>query len=72
MGGYIVSQDMKSGLWYCHKKGYSYVPCSGSFCERKSDAKEYAKMYNGLPHKVEEIERRRREKWMKEYGEACL
>ena len=54
---YVVSQDSKSKLWYCHKEGFAYVPCFGSFCERKSDAMEYVKMYNGLPHKVEQIER---------------
>ena len=63
MGAYTVSQDPKSGLWYCHLKGFSYVPCMGSFCEKKSEAKEYAKMYNGLPHKVGEIEKRKKQKW---------
>lgn len=56
---YTVSQDSKSGLWYGHMKGFPYIPCFGSFCEKKSDAKEYAKMYNGLPHKVNEVEKRR-------------
>lgn len=56
-GGYTVSQDKKTGLWYCHMRGFPYIPCFGSFCEKKSDAMEYAKMYNGLPHRVEKIER---------------
>ena len=37
------------------------MPCFGSFCEKKTEAREYAKMYNGLPHKVNEIERRRKD-----------
>ena len=56
-GGYTVSQDQKTGLWYCHMRGFAYIPCFGSFCEKKSDAMEYAKMYNGLPHRVEKIEK---------------
>lgn len=56
MKNYIVSQDRKSGLWYAHMRGYQHVPVSGSFSEKRCDAAEYAKMYNGLPHKVEEIE----------------
>ena len=43
INNYIVSQDNKSGLWYCHMKGFPYIPCFGSFCEIKSDAMEYAK-----------------------------
>lgn len=66
MIGYTVSKDSKSGLWYAHIKGFSYIPVSGSFSEKKSEAMEYAKMYSGLPHKVEEIEQRRREKFEKE------
>lgn len=65
---YVVSKDQRSGLWYCHQKGFPYIPCSGSFCEKKSEAKEYAKMYNGLPHKVEKIEERKRTKWVQEFG----
>lgn len=30
------------------------------FCEKKSEAMEYEKMLNGLPHKVEQIEKRRK------------
>ena len=65
MSGYTVSKDTKSGLWYAHMKGYTYIPVSGSFSEKKSEAMEYAKMYSGLPHKVEEIEQRRKEKFQK-------
>lgn len=57
---YTVSRDAKSGLWYAHMEGYSYIPVFGSFCEKRSDAAEYAKMYNGLPHRVEQVEKSRR------------
>lgn len=63
MNGYTVSKDTKSGLWYAHMKGYAYIPISGSFSEKKSEAIEYAKMYNFLPNKVEEIEQRRKERF---------
>lgn len=63
---YTISQDRKSGLWYAHMRGFPYIPYAGSFCEKKSDAAEYAKMLNGLPHKVEQIERKRREQFTKE------
>ena len=66
MKNYIVSKDSKSGLWYAHMRRYSYIPVSGSFSEKKSDAMEYAKMYNLLPNKVEEIEQRQKEKFLKE------
>ena len=56
MKQYTTSKDSKSGLWYAHQKGFSYIPIAGSFSEKKSDAMEYAKMYNLLPNKVEEIE----------------
>lgn len=56
---YTVSKDLKTGLWFAYKKGFSYIPVAESFSEKKSDAMEYAKMYNGLPHKVEQIERKR-------------
>ena len=68
MGNYTVSKDSKSGLWYAHHKNYSYIPVSGSFSEKKSEAMEYAKMYNGLPHKVEQIEERRKQKWTEEFA----
>ena len=66
MRRYTVSKDSKSGLWYAHMKGYAYVPICGSFSEKKSEAMEYAKMYSGLPHKVEEIEQKRKEKFQNE------
>lgn len=66
MKNYTVSKDSKSGIWYAHHKKFPYIPVSGSFSERKTDAMEYAKMYNLQPNKVEEIEQRRREKFEKE------
>ena len=66
MNCYTVSKDNKTGMWYAHMRGYDYIPVSGSFSEKKSEAMEYAKMCNYLPNKVEEIEQRRKEKWMKE------
>lgn len=60
---YTVSKDSKTGMWYAHLDGFAYVPVAGSFCEKKADAREYAKMMNGLPHRVEQIEQRRRAEW---------
>lgn len=66
MKKYVVSKDRKSGLWYAHREDFPYVPISGSFSEKKSESKEYAKMYMGLQNRVEQIEECRREKFMKE------
>lgn len=66
MRNYTVSKDNKSGLWYAHHKNFPYIPINGSFSEKKSDAMEYAKMYNGLSHRVEEIEQRKKDKFLKE------
>lgn len=60
---YTVSKDQKSGLWYAHMKGFGYIPIAGSFSRNKGEAMEYAKMYNGLPHRVEQIETRKREEF---------
>lgn len=65
---YTVSLDSKSGLWYAHRKGFPHVPVSGSFSKKKSDAMEYAKMYDFLPHKVAKIEARRHAEFVKEMG----
>ena len=77
MKQYTTSKDSKSGLWYAHQKGFSYIPIAGSFSEKKSDAIEYAKMYNLLPNKVEEIEQKNKEKFeeemiMTEYEERWI
>lgn len=63
MKNYIVSKDSKSGMWYAHHKDYFYIPVSGSLSTKKSEAMEYAKMYNLLPNKVEEIEQKRKEEF---------
>ena len=65
MKNYTVSKDSKSGMWYAHHKKFPYIPVSGSFSEKKTEAMEYAKMYNLQPNKVEEIEQRRKEKFKK-------
>ena len=66
MKNYIVSKDPKSGLWYAHHINYTHIPVCGSFSEKKAEAMEYAKMYNGLSHKVNEIEQSRKEKFENE------
>ena len=66
MKKYVVSKDTKYGLWYAHREDLPHVPIVGSFSEKKSESKEYAKMYMGLPNKVEQIEEHRHEKFMKE------
>lgn len=68
MRNYTVSKDSKSGMWYAHAKGYAHIPVVGSFSEKKSEAMEYAKMYNLLPNKVEQIEQRRKAAFIAEYG----
>lgn len=68
MRNYTVSKDSKSGMWYAHAKGYPCIPVAGSFSENKSEAMEYAKMYNLLPNKVEQIEQRRKAAFIVEYG----
>lgn len=65
---YVVSKDRKSGLWYAHLKGYAYVPVSGSFSMKKSEAMEYAKMCNCLPNQVKKIERRKRGEFQRFLG----
>ena len=66
MKKYIVSQDKKTGLYYAHQKCFDYIPVSGSFSKKRTEAMEYAKMYNNLPNKVEEIEQSRKEQFEKE------
>lgn len=66
MSGYTVSKDQRSGMWYAHQRGYAYIPICGSFSNKKSGSLEYAKMYNCLPNKVEQIEERRKAAFKKE------
>lgn len=63
---YTVSKDAKSGMWYAHMEGFAYIPVCGSFSAKKSEAMEYAKMYNGLPNHVEKIEASRHERFIRE------
>lgn len=65
---YTVSKDTKSGLWYAHHKKFPNIPVFGSTSEKKSEAMEYAKMYDYLPHKVTQIEERRKREFQKEMG----
>ena len=46
---YTVSQDSKSGLWYVHMVGYSYIPCFGSFRTTKRAAQKIAAEWMGIP-----------------------
>lgn len=41
---YTISKD-KSGVWYCHKKGYDYIPVFGSIGDKKK-AQSVCKMMN--------------------------
>lgn len=68
MSKYIVSRDSKSGAWYAHMDGYSYIPVTGSISESKRIAMEYAKLYNGKPNQVQEIEDARRAEFEKMKG----
>lgn len=42
---YVVSKDEKSGAWYCHQRGYSYIPVFGSIGDKRK-AKKVCKIYN--------------------------
>jgi len=39
---YTVSKDEKSGLWYAHKAGFSWIPVFGSFRKSKRAAQRIA------------------------------
>lgn len=45
MAEYTVSQDKKSGAYYCHKKGFQNIPVFGSIGD-KSKALEICRLYN--------------------------
>lgn len=42
---YVVSQDQKSGAWYCHMRNYPYIPVMGSIGDKRK-ATEVCKIYN--------------------------
>ena len=52
---YVLALETKSGLWYVHPRGYPYIVAEGFFKD-KQIAREYLKMRNFLPNKVEQIE----------------
>lgn len=41
---YVISKD-KQGFWYCHMRGYSYIPVFGSIGDKKK-AQRVCDMYN--------------------------
>lgn len=45
---YVVSKDPKTGMWYVHLKGFSYVPVFGSFRHTKKAALAIAAERNFL------------------------
>ena len=32
---YVISQDKSQGFWYCHMRGYAYIPVFGSIGDKK-------------------------------------
>ena len=48
---YTVSKDAKSGLWYAHKVGFSWIPLLGSFSKSKRAAQRVAADCMALPLK---------------------
>lgn len=32
---YVISYDAKGDFWYCHKRGYAYIPVFGSIGDKK-------------------------------------
>lgn len=36
---YVISQDKKSGVWYCHMQGYPNIPVFGSVGDKKQALK---------------------------------
>ena len=36
---YVVSQDKRSGAYYCHKQGYASIPVFGSIGDKKKAMK---------------------------------
>ena len=51
---YTVSKDKKTGLWYAHKIGFSYIPVMserGTFHKTKKGALQVCADMMGLPYK---------------------
>lgn len=48
---YTVSKDEKSGLWYVHRAGRSWIPLFGSFRKSKRAAQRIAADCMALPLK---------------------
>lgn len=42
---YVISQDKESGAWYCHMRGYPYIPVFGSIGD-KAKAQKVCNMMN--------------------------
>ena len=42
---YVISQDKKSGAWYCHMRDYPYIPVFGSIGD-KAKAMAVCKLKN--------------------------
>lgn len=49
---YTVSKTKEEGLWYAHKKGFSYIPCMvdgfNTFSKTKRQAQKVAACMMGL------------------------
>lgn len=45
---FVVSQDKDTGLYYAHREGYPWIPCFGSFEEKRSEARKHAAAWSGL------------------------
>ena len=57
----VYENDQDSKQYYAHMEGYNYIPVSGSFCEKRRDALEYAKMMMCLSNRVQQIEDKKQE-----------
>ena len=52
MKPYTISQEKKSGAWYCHKRGFPYVPVLGSIGD-KAKAQKVCRLMNEGKRNVE-------------------
>ena len=43
---YVISYDSSGGFWYCHKRGFPYIPVFGSIGS-KSKATKICRIMNG-------------------------